>query len=64
MPDEARKDLLDGCNVCRHLNGAQAVSSDQFGEQTYIKQGKGSGGLKGISTNHDQVSVWINSFSI
>ena len=64
LPENARKDLMDGCNVCRHSDGAPAVSSDQFGEQTYIKQGKGSGGLKGISTNDEQVSVWINSFSI
>ena len=55
---------MQGCNVCRHSHGAPAVSSDQFGEQTYIKQGKGSGGLKGISTNDEQVAVWINSFSI
>lgn len=64
LPHEARKDLVKGCHVCRHATGAPAVSSDQFGEQTYIKQGKGCGGLKGISTNAEQVAVWINSFSI
>ena len=32
LPDQARKDLKEGCNVCRHSNGAPAVSSDQFGE--------------------------------
>ena len=64
MPENARRDLEKGCNVCHHSNGAPGVSSDQFGEQTYIKQGKGLGGLKGISTNDEQVAVWINSFSI
>ena len=64
LPENARRDLIEGCNVCCHSNGAPAVSSDQFGEQTYIKLGKGSGGLKGISTNDEQVAVWINSFSI
>ena len=38
LPSEARQDLKEGYNVCRHSNGAPAVSSDQFGEQTYIKQ--------------------------
>ena len=40
-------------------HGGTAVPADQFGEQTYIKQGKGQGGLKGIS-----VAVWINSHPI
>ena len=41
-----------------------AVPADQFGEQTYIKRGKGSGGMKCISTNPEQVAVWVNSFSL
>ncbi len=64
LPSEARQLLLEGCQVCRHNDGSPAVSADQFGEQTYIKQGKGSGGLKGISTDADQVAIWVNSFSI
>ena len=36
----------------------------QFGEQTYIKRGKGSGGMKGISTSPEQVAVWVNGFSV
>ena len=35
-----------------------------FGEQTCIKQGKGVGGMKRISTNPDQVAMWIQSFGI
>ena len=60
----AKRDLLDGAHVCRHTQGAAAVSADQFGEQTYIKQGKQAGGMKGISTNPDQVKVWIESHSV
>ena len=45
-------------------DGAPAVSADMFGEQTCIRQGKGAGGMKGISTNPEQVAVWIQSFGI
>ena len=48
----------------RHSDGAAAVSGDMFGEQTCIKQGKGVKGMKGISTNSEQVTVWIQSFGI
>ena len=64
LPQNAKQDFLDGAHVCHHSEGAAAVSSDQFGEQTYIKQGKQAGGLKGISTNSEQVAVWIESFSV
>ena len=40
------------------------MPADQFGEQTSIKRGKGSGGMKGISTSPEQVAVWVNSFSV
>ena len=40
------------------------MPADQFGEQTYIKRGKGSGGMKGISTSPEQLAVWVNSFSV
>ena len=40
------------------------MPADQFGEQTSIKRGKGSGGMKGISTSPEQVAVWANSFSV
>ncbi len=64
LPAEAKLDMMDGSHVCRHARGSPAVSMDQFWEQTYIKQGKGAGGLKGISTNCEQVAVWTKSFSI
>ena len=50
--------------MCRHSDGCESVSADQFGEQIYIRQGKGAGGLKGISTNADQVAMWVASFPI
>ena len=62
LPATAKDDLLAGSHVCRHSDGAAAVSADMFGEQTCIKQGKGVGGMEGISTNPEQVAVWIQSF--
>ena len=64
LPATAKDDLLAGSHVCCHSDGAAAVSGDMFGEQTCIKQGKGVGGMKGICTNSEQVTVWIQSFSI
>ena len=64
LPATAKDDLLAGNHVCRYSDGAAAVSGDMFGEQTCIKQGKGVGGMKGISTNPEQVAVWIQSFGI
>ena len=40
------------------------MPADQFGEQTYIKQRKGSGGMNGILMSVEQVTVWVNSFSV
>ena len=40
------------------------MPADEFGEQTYIRRGKGAGGLRGISTNAEQVAVWVGSFRI
>ena len=64
LPYNAKQYLLDGAHVCRHADGRAPVSPDQFGEQIYVKQGKGTGGLQGISTNTGQVAVWVKSFSI
>ena len=55
---------MEGAHVCRHSDGGTAVPADQFGEQTYIRRGKGAGGLRGISTNAEQVAVWVGSFSV
>ncbi len=54
-----KQDLLNGPHVCRHTEGAVAVSGDQHGEQAYNNQGKQAGGLKDISTNPQEVAVWI-----
>lgn len=49
--------------VCRHKEGFwNAVSADQFGEQTAIRIGKGA--LKGMTLSADLVSEWINAFPI
>ena len=64
LPQHAKEDLLASAHVCRHSDGRTAVPADQFGEHTYIKRGKGAGGMKGISTSAEQVVVWVNSFSV
>ena len=56
--------LLRATKVCRHSDWGTAVPADQFREQTYIKRGKGSGGMKGILLSPEQVAVWVNSFSL
>ena len=64
IPPEAKSDFINGAHVCHHSDGGPGVSSDQFGAQTYIKQGKQAGGLKGLSTNAEQVAVWTESFVV
>ena len=40
------------------------MPADQYEEQTYVMRRKGSGGMKGISTNPEHVAVWVNSVSV
>ena len=63
LPSEVKADLVSGAHVCRHNKGYwNSVSSDQFGEQTAIKTGKG--GLKGMTLSAELVTEWINAFPI
>ena len=49
--------------VCWHHSGYwNAVSADQFGEQTAIKIGKG--GLEGMTLSAELLSEWIDAFPI
>ncbi len=65
LPDDAKTDLLAGAHVCLHKPGTwNAVSADQFGEQTYIKNGKLPGGLKGLTLSADQVAIWVESYPV
>lgn len=58
LPSDAKVDL-----VCRHHPGYwNAVSADQFGDQTAIKIGKG--GLKGMTLSAELVSEWIDAFPV
>ena len=41
LPTTAKNDL-DGAHVCHHSDGGTAVPADLFGEQTYIRRGKGA----------------------
>ena len=54
----------DRCACLSALGWGTAVPADQFREQTYIKRGKGSGDMKGISTSPEQDAVWVNSFRV
>ena len=63
LPAEAKDDLLSGAFICRHKTGSwNAISADQFGEQTAVKIEKG--GLKGVTLSSAQVAEWIDSFPI
>ena len=63
LPQTARSELMAGAFVCRHREGSwNGVSSDQFGEQTAIRIGKG--GLKGMTLSPDMVTEWIDSFPL
>ena len=63
LPTEVRADLDSGAHVCQHHDGYwNSVSSDQFGEQTAIKTGKG--GLKGMTLSNELVTEWINAFPV
>ena len=64
LPMAAKNDIVKGEHICRHTDGGTAVPADQFGEQTYIRRGKGAGVLRGISTNVEQVAVWVGSISV
>jgi len=55
LPKCAKEDLLAGPRMCRHFHGGTTMPTDQFGEQTYIKRGKGSGNMMGISTSPEQI---------
>lgn len=62
---DAKTDLMAGAFVCRHREGVgNAVSADQFGEQTYIPYGKSKGGLVGMTLSAEQVACWVLSFPL
>ena len=54
---------MPGAFVCRHHEGYwNAISGDQFGEQTAIRMGKGA--LKGTTLSPELVCEWIDAFRI
>ena len=56
----AKADLVSGAFICRHRQGGwNAVSSDQSGEQTAIKIGKG-----GITLGRKTPTEWLSAFPI
>ena len=58
LPPAGTAYLVSGAFVCEHRQGGwNAVSSDQFGEQTAIKVGKG--GFKEITLEQKTVTEWL-----
>ena len=63
LPGDAKMDFLVGAHLCRHRPGIwNALSADQFGEQTYTKKGKMPGGLNGLTMSEYQVAIWVESY--
>ena len=60
----AKNGLLKGEHVCRHSDGGTPVPADQFGRTNIHQAREGADGLRGISTNAEQVAVWVGSFSV
>ena len=57
LPKELVATFLRGEHACCHKTGNwNAVFRDQFGEQTYIRYGKASGGLVGKSLSTNQTT--------
>ena len=48
LPTAAKNDPMKGAHVYRHWDGGTEVAADQFGEQTYIRRGKGAGASPGM----------------
>lgn len=62
IPQDMLNQFHKGEHVCRHTEGLwYAVFLDQFGEQTYIRYGKGKGGLVGKTLSEEQTAVWTMS---
>ena len=64
IPTAAKNGLMKGEHVCRHSDGDTAVPADQFGGTNIHQAREGADGLPGISTNAEQVAVWVGSFSV
>nr|CAD7452893.1 unnamed protein product [Timema tahoe] len=63
LPAESLTDLHSSTFVCHHQDGYwNAISSDQFGEQTAIELGKGA--LKGMHLSAEFVTEWNDAFPI
>ena len=57
LPEDAQNIFLTGEHVCCHKNGTwNAVFSDQFGEQTYIRYGKAKVGLVGLTLSSEHIA--------
>ena len=59
LPPEVLKSFLNGKHVMRH-GYCNSIWSDMFIETTFMKYGKGPGGLIGVTLNPTTVPKWVN----
>ena len=65
LPSEVLESFMRGKFVMRHLSGYwNGIWSNMFIESTFMKYGKGPGGLIGITLNPLTVKKWANRLHI
>ena len=61
LPPEVLKSFLNGEHVMKH-GYWNSIWSDMFIETTFMKYGKGPGGLIGVTLNPTTVKKWVNGY--
>ena len=65
LPKEVLEKFMKGEHVMRHQSGYwNAIWSDMFIETTFLRYGKGPGGIVGITLNGRSVKKWANGLHI
>ena len=65
FPREVLERFLKGEHVMRHQKGFwNAIWSDMFIETTFMRYGKGPGGLIGVTLDQTSVKKWANRLHI
>ena len=60
LPNSVLKNFLNGEHVGRHKKGIwNGLWTDMIIETTYMKKGKGPGGLIGITTSPRSTIIWV-----
>ena len=62
LPKDTLESFLKGEHVMRHKRGAwNSIWSDTMIETTYMKFGKGPGGIIGVTTQPRTLKIWAKS---